>query len=159
MRALYFILILGLAGCGIFKNADKKLNNLNKKHPEKVASFCNVNYPCKINKSDTIYIDSIIAIDKIDTIVCTEYSVDTLVSVKDCPKKVRVKYKDKISVKVREIVKYVEDSTKITMCEGEKNILNAKIKSLERKNQFIKLLFWPLFLIIIWLAYKLIKDK
>lgn len=122
-------LILALTATTIWScNPSKKLDKLNKKHPELLANFCRDTFPCVITNVDTfsIYDTNYIKID------CTEYDYDKafidtvwLTSSKTqlIDKPVYIATRNEIKT----IVKLIKDSAEIKACELELNAVNKKL--------------------------------
>jgi hypothetical protein len=128
-------------------NPSKKLDKLNKKHPELLANFCRDSFPCVISKVDTITsFDTIYTDIKYndyegvikDTIWITNFKTKII------DKPVVIAYKNAIKY----ITKTIKDSAEIRACElelksvnkklNESNELNTKLQNkVTAKNRFI----------------------
>lgn len=123
----YLILVL-IATTTLSCNPSKKLDRLNRKHPELLANFCRDTFPCVITNVDTFlsYDTNYIKID------CTEYDYDKafidtvwLTSSKtqliDKPVYIATRNETKT------IVKLIKDSAQIKACELELKGVNKKL--------------------------------
>jgi hypothetical protein len=128
-------------------NPSKKLDNLNRKHPELLANFCRDTFPCIISKVDTITsFDTIYTEIKYndyegvikDTIWITNFKTKII------NKPVVIAYKNAIKY----ISKTIKDSAEIRACElelidvnkklNESNALNNKLHNkVTAKNRWI----------------------
>ena len=128
MRYLIPALIL-LISC----NPSRKLDKLNKKHPELLANFCKDTFPCVTSKIDTV---TMVEYDFVE-IQCPgveDYHIDTVWL--DNKKNQII---DGPTVIVRQnkyntITKIVKDSAAIKSCELEVTALNIKYKELTSQN-------------------------
>ena len=107
-------------------NPSKKLDKLNKKHPELLANFCRDTFPCVISKVDTITsFDTIYTDIKYndyegvikDTIWITNFKTKII------DKPVVIAYKNAIKY----ISKTIKDSAEIRACELELIDVNKKL--------------------------------
>jgi hypothetical protein len=107
-------------------NPSKKLDKLNKKHPELLANFCRDTFPCIISKVDTITsFDTIYTEIKYndyegvikDTIWITNFKTKII------DKPVVIAYKNAIKY----ISKTIKDSAEIRACELELIDVNKKL--------------------------------
>jgi len=103
-------------------NPSKKLDKLNKKHPELFAKFCKDTFPCIITAIDTItnfdtnYI----------TIECPDYSAkDTILITRN--KIIKGSAILKYVNKTNTIIKTIKDSAQIRSCELELIDVNKKL--------------------------------
>jgi len=124
-------------------NPSKKLDKLNKKHPELLANFCRDTFPCVISKVDTI--------TSFDTnyviIECPDYKAkDTILITRD--KIIKGSAILKYVNKTNTIIKTIKDSAEIRACElelidvnkklNESKALNTKLQNkVTAKNRFI----------------------
>ena len=128
MRYLIPVLIL-LISC----NPSRKLDKLNKKHPELLANFCRDTFPCVTSKVDTVtYIEyDFVEVQcpglesaKKDTIWLTKNKTNIIKG----PAVVVTEYK------TNTITKLVKDSAEIKSCELEVIRLNEKCKEITSQN-------------------------
>jgi hypothetical protein len=107
-------------------NPSKKLDNLNRKHPELLANFCRDTFPFVISKVDTITsFDTIYTDIKYndyegvikDTIWITNFKTKII------DKPVVIAYKNAIKY----ISKTIKDSAEIRACELELKAVNKKL--------------------------------
>lgn len=138
MRFLITILVsILLLGCFTQKKAVKQLNNIQNKYPTEVVKFLNKNYPIRIIKKDSIIRKDSIIEKKVP------YKIDTT-----CPDGTKIIidsfYTDTTIWKIKEIIKWYEDSLKLASLKdykdsiintyirnqnNDKKIINKKIKS------------------------------
>jgi len=114
-------------------NPSKKLDKLNKKHPELLAKFCKDNFPCVTSKIDTI---KEIEYEFV-TVECPEYNAkDTIVITRNTVVKgsAVLKYVKQNNT----IIKTVRDSAQIVLCELELIELNKKCNQLTSDNNLLK---------------------
>lgn len=120
-------LILALTATTIWScNPSKKLDKLNKKHPELLANFCRDTFPCVTLKIDTLikYDTNYTAIkfkdwDSIPTdTIWLSHSRTQLIN-----KPVYIATRSEIKT----IVKLIKDSAQIKACELELNAVNKKL--------------------------------
>jgi hypothetical protein len=103
-------------------NPSKKLDKLNRKHPELLANFCRDTFPCIISKVDTI---KEIQYEFI-TVECPGYdSKDTIVITRD--KIIKGSAVIKYEKKTNTIIKTIKDSAEIRACKLELNAVNKKL--------------------------------
>jgi len=113
-------------------NPSKKLDKLNRKHPELLANFCRDSFPCVISKVDTI---KEIEYEFI-TVECPGYDTkDTIVITRN--KIIKGSAVIKYEKKTNTIIKTIKDSAEIRACElqlidvnkklNESNALNNKL--------------------------------
>jgi hypothetical protein len=103
-------------------NPSKKLDKLNKKHPELLANFCRDTFPCVISKVDTITSFDTNYI----TIECPDYDVkDTVVITRN--KIIKGSAVLKYVNKTNTIIKTIKDSAEIRACELELIDVNKKL--------------------------------
>lgn len=163
MRLFFTILIsILLVGCLTPRKAGRQLANIDKKFPEKVASKCIADYPCKEGQviMDTIYEvkDSIIEIpcELIDTI--RDIRIDTIIRKSISVKKV-IEYKTKTIYTDR----YITDSAKIKLLIAEKNKDKAEYdKAIKKKSRLLNILsgaLMSLLLLILFLIYTLSRRR
>jgi len=103
-------------------NPSKKLDKLNKKHPELFAKFCKDTFPCIITAIDTI--------TNFDTnyiiIECPDYSAkDTILITRN--KIIKGSAILKYVNKTNTIIKTIKDSAQIRSCELELIDVNKKL--------------------------------
>lgn len=115
-----FLTLLLIAITTLSCNPSKKLDKVNKKHPELLANFCRDSFPCIITKVDTI--------KEIDfeyiTIECPDYSAkDTILITKYLKGSAVIKYEKKTNT----IIKTIKDSAQIKSCELELKGVNKKL--------------------------------
>jgi hypothetical protein len=127
-------LILALTTITIWScNPSKKLDKLNKKHPEIVAKFCFDKFPCVTSKIDTI---KEIEYEFV-SVECPEYKAkDTVVITRNTIVKgsAVLKYVKQNNT----IIKTVRDSAQIVFCELELIALNKKCNQLTEDNISLK---------------------
>jgi hypothetical protein len=118
-------------------NPSKKLDKLNKKHPELLAKFCSNTFPCITSKVDTITsFDTIYTEIKFndfqevlkDTIWITNFKTKTIDRPVVIASKNQIKY----------ITKTIRDSAEIVLCELELIALNKKCNQLTQDNISLK---------------------
>jgi hypothetical protein len=116
-------LILALTTITILScNPSKKLDKINKKHPELLANFCRDTFPCIISKVDTI---KEIEYEFI-TVECPGYdSKDTIVITRN--KIIKGSAVIKYEKKTNTIIKTIKDSAQIRACELELKAVNKKL--------------------------------
>ena len=150
-------------------NPSKKLDKLNKKHPELLANFCKDTFPCVITKIDTL---SKIEYDFVE-IQCPGYDynnaiIDTVWLTSSKTQLIEGPAVVVTEQKTNTIIKVVKDSASIRSCELEVIRLNEKCKELTSqnvklqnkvttKNRWILWLIITLLLMIIFNLLKLIK--
>ena len=123
----YLILAL-IAITTLSCNPSKKLDKLNKKHPELLANFCRDSYPCVITNVDTLisYDTNYIKID------CNEYDYDNAIIDTVWLTSSKTQLIDKpvfiASIgEIKTIVKLIKDSAQIKACELELKGVNKKL--------------------------------
>ena len=144
----YLILAL-IAITTLSCNPSKKLDKLNKKHPELLANFCRDSYPCVITNVDTFisYDTNYIKIE------CNEYDYDNVLIDTVWLTSSKTQLIDKpvyiASIgEIKTIVKLIRDSAQIKACELElkgvdkklieSNALNNKLQNkITAKNRWI----------------------
>jgi hypothetical protein len=103
-------------------NPSKKLDKLNRKHPELLANFCRDTFPCVTTKIDTI---KEIEYEFI-TVECPGYEPkDTIVITRD--KIIKGSAVIKYEKKTNTIIKTIKDSAEIRACELELKAVNKKL--------------------------------
>ena len=114
-------LILALIATTIWScNPSKKLDKLNKKHPELLANFCRDTFPCVTTKVDTI---KEIEFEYV-TVACPGYEAKDTILIKKYSKGSAVlKYEKKTNT----IIKVIKDSAEIKACELQLNAVNKKL--------------------------------
>lgn len=118
----YLILAL-IAITTLSCNPSKKLDRLNKKHPELLANFCRDSYPCVITNVDTI---KQIEYEFI-TVKCPGYEAkDTILITRYLKGSAIIKYEKKTNT----IIKTIKDSAQIRSCELELKGVNKKLNDL-----------------------------
>jgi hypothetical protein len=114
-------------------NPSKKLDKLNKKHPELLANFCKDTFPCVTSKVDTV---TNIEYDFVE-IQCPgveDYHIDTVWLDN---KKTQIIDGPTVIVrqnKTNTIIKVIKDSAAIRSCELEVIRLNENCKELSSQN-------------------------
>ena len=123
----YLILVL-IATTTLSCNPSKKLDKLNRKHPELLANFCRDTFPCVITNVDTFlsYDTNYIKID------CTEYDYDKAFIDTVWLTNSKTQLIDKpvyiASIgEIKTIVKLIKDSAQIKACELELKGVNKKL--------------------------------
>lgn len=123
-----FLTLLLIAITTLSCNPSKKLDKLNKKHPELLANFCRDTFPCVITNVDTfsIYDTNYIKID------CTEYDYDKAFIDTVWLTNSKTQLIDKpvyiASIgKINTIIKTIKDSAQIKACELELKSVNKKL--------------------------------
>ena len=121
-------LILALTTITIWScNPSKKLDNLNKKHPELLANFCRDTFPCVTSKVETF--------TSFDTnyvkINCAEYDydsafVDTIWLTHSKTQLIKGDAVLQVLTKTNTITKTIRDSAQIKSCELELIAVNKK---------------------------------
>jgi hypothetical protein len=131
MRYLILLLIaVTIWSC----NPSRKLDNLNKKHPELLANFCKDTFPCVTTKVDTL---TKIEYDFVE-IQCPgveDYHIDTVWLDNN-----KTQIIDGPTVIVRQnktntIIKVIKDSAAIKSCELSVIELNKKLAEVNEKNR------------------------
>jgi hypothetical protein len=121
-----YLTLLLIAITTLSCNPSKKLDKLNRKHPELLANFCRDTFPCVISKVDTITsFDTIYTDIKYndyegiikDTIWITNFKTKVI------DKPVVIAYKNSIKY----ITKTIKDSAEIKACQLELNAVNKKL--------------------------------
>jgi hypothetical protein len=115
-------------------NPSRKLDNLNKKHPELLANFCKDTFPCVTTKVDTL---TKIEYDFVE-IQCPgveDYHIDTVWLDNN-----KTQIIDGPTVIVRQnktntIIKVIKDSAAIKSCELSVIELNKKLDEVNEKNR------------------------
>lgn len=109
-------------------NPSKKLDKLNKKHPELLANFCRDTFPCVITNVDTLisYDTNYIKIE------CNEYDYDNAFIDTVWLTSSKTQLIDKpvyiASIgEIKTIVKLIKDSAEIKACELELKAVNKKL--------------------------------
>jgi hypothetical protein len=103
-------------------NPIKKLEKLNKKHPQLLANFCRDTFPCVTTKVDTI---KEIQYEFI-TVECPGYEIkDTIVITRD--KIIKGSAVIKYEKKTNTIIKTIKDSAEIRSCKLELMYVNKKL--------------------------------
>lgn len=128
MKYLIPILIL-LISC----NPSRKLDKLNKKHPELLANFCKDTFPCITTKIDTV---TNIEYEFVE-IQCPGYEnvkKDTIWLTKNKTNFIKGPAVVVTEHKTNTIIKVVKDSAAIRSCELEVIRLNEKYKELTLQN-------------------------
>jgi hypothetical protein len=114
-------------------NPSKKLDNLNKKHPELLANFCKDTFPCLTSKIDTV---TTIEYDFIE-VQCPGYELATKDTIWLTKNKTNIIKGPAVVVteqKNNTIIKMVKDNAAIRSCELEVISLNEKCKELSSQN-------------------------
>ena len=117
-----FLTLLLIAITTLSCNPSKKLDRLNKKHPELLAQFCRDTFPCVTTKIDTI---KEIEYEFI-TVECEGYEIkDTILITNN--KIIKGSTVIKYEKKTNTIIKTIKDSAEIKACELELNAVNKKL--------------------------------
>lgn len=123
-----FLTLLLIAITTLSCNPSKKLDKLNKKHPELLANFCRDSFPCVITNVDTLI--------KYDTnyikIECNEYDYNNALIDTVWLSSSKTQLIDKpvyiASIgEIKTIVKLIKDSAQIKACELELKGVNKKL--------------------------------
>ena len=127
----YLILLLILISC----NPSRKLDKLNKKHPELLANFCKDTFPCVTSKVDTL---TNIEYDFIE-VQCPGYDYNSAIidTVWLTSNKTQIIEGPAIIVTEQHtnfITKLVRDSAEVKSCQLEVIRLNEKCKELTLQN-------------------------
>jgi len=155
MRYILFVCCIVAAGCYTPKKADKQLAKASLQYPEKVASICSKEYPCKPGKTDTIekvYLDLI-------EVECPDYPIPSKDTIRDTIQTTRTKIvKVEVQTKERVITKYIIDSSlvkvysnKYEACAKEADMWKYKVKS---KMNWIWALLALVVILSTWLILK-----
>lgn len=109
-------------------NPSRKLDKLNKKHPELLANFCRDTFPCVITNVDTLisYDTNYIKIE------CNEYDynnafIDTVWLTSSKTQLIDKPVYIASIGEIKTIVKLIKDSAQIKACELELNAVNKKL--------------------------------
>lgn len=155
MRNVLFVCCIAMVGCYTPRKADKHLAKAMDEYPEKVASICSKEYPCKPGKTDTIekvYLDLI-------EVECPDYPVPTTDTIRDTIQTTRTKIvRIEVPRKERVITKYIIDSSlvkvytsKYEACAKEADMWKYKVKS---KMNWIWALLALVIILSCWLIIK-----
>jgi hypothetical protein len=117
-----FLTLVLIAITTLSCNPIKKLEKLNKKHPQLLANFCRDTFPCVTTKVDTI---KEIQYEFI-TVECPGYEIkDTIVITRD--KIIKGSAVIKYEKKTNTIIKTIKDSAEIRSCKLELMYVNKKL--------------------------------
>jgi len=114
-------------------NPSRKLDKLNKKHPELLANFCKDTFPCIITAIDTI---TKIEYDFIE-LQCPGYDnlkIDTIWLTKNKTQIIKGSAVVVTEYKINTITKMIKDSAALKSCEFEVIALNKKLNEINEKN-------------------------
>jgi hypothetical protein len=114
-------------------NPSRKLDKLNKKHPELLANFCKDTYPCIITAIDTV---TNIEYDFVE-VQCPGYEnvvKDTIWLIKNKTNFIKGPAVVVTEYKTKTITKIIKDSAAIKSCELEVIRLTEKCKELSSQN-------------------------
>ena len=131
MRYLIPVVVLMIWSC----NPSRKIDKLNKKHPELLANFCKDTFPCVTSKIDTV---TNVEYDFVE-VQCPGYDYDNALvdtvwltfsktQLIEGPTVIATEYK------TNTITKVVRDSASIKSCELQVIRFNEKCKELTSKN-------------------------
>jgi len=118
-------------------NSSKKLDKLNKKHPELLAKFCKDTFPCVTSKVDTI---TNIEYDFIE-LQCPGYDnvkIDTIWLTKDKTQIIKGPAVVVTEYKTNTITKIIKDSAEIVLCNLELIEINKKCTQYIDDNRILK---------------------
>ena len=123
-----YLTLLLIAITTLSCNPSKKLDKLNKKHPELLANFCRDSYPCVITNVDTLisYDTNYIKIERNDydynnAFIDTVWLTSSKTQLIDKPVFIA-------SIgEIKTIVKLIKDSAQIKACQLELNSVNKKL--------------------------------
>ena len=123
-----FLTLLLIAITTLSCNPSKKLDKLNKKHPELLANFCRDSYPCVITNVDTLisYDTNYIKIE------CNKYDynnafIDTVWLTSSKTQLIDNPVYIASIGQIKTIVKLIKDSAQIKACELELKGVNKKL--------------------------------
>jgi hypothetical protein len=134
----YLILLL-IAVTTLSCNPSRKLDKLNKKHPELLAKFCKDTFPCITSKIDTITNIEYDFIEvgcpgnetnhkKLDTIILTKHKTNIIKG----PTIIKTEFK------TNTITKIIRDSAEIVLCNMELIEANKKCTQYIDDNRILK---------------------
>lgn len=129
----YLLLLIIISGCLTSKHADKKLSQIGKKFPSKIASIARDSFPLIVTKIDTTFIaiqDTVIWIECPDTTIITNTDTFTL---KPSYGKKRIAIAVKLPITTYYITKSVEDSAKIKLMQDDINKLSKQLTTKSTK--------------------------
>lgn len=145
-------------------NPSKKLDKLNKKHPELLANFCKDTFPCVTTKVDTV---TNIEYDFVE-VQCPGYEnvvKDTIWLTKNKTNFIKGPAVVVTEYKTKTITKVIKDSAAIKSWELSVLELNKKLTELNEKNTKLqnkvttknRLLMWLLVTLLLMIIAKLLK--
>jgi hypothetical protein len=160
-------LILLLTAVTIWScNPSKKLDNLNKKHPELLANFCKDTFPCVTTKVDTL---TKIEYDFVE-IQCPGYEsakIDTIWLTKNKTQIIKGPTVVVTEFKTNTITKVIKDSAAFKACEYSVIELNKKLTESNDKNRKLenkvttknRWIMWLIIALLLTIMYNIIQLK